>query len=517
MNAIRNAITIGSGCGNSGNKDNANAMLVSVKMNVNALSMVGTRARCAVRFVFCFAYQSLKPLKPEGGFKPFIFNFNDVDLKPYFIKRFLRFVVKRFLKSILKKGKRSRGKDTSQTSEAAVLDIQEKADAAEADLAKPVEGEEAKSVETDVAGIEAVPEPQETRRQTLPKQALICIGEYPGKILIHGKLSSLKDEVQPIFVEKSSEEVMNWGKDLLDSNMVTGLDADVDAQFWYQVSPYLADNQELFKRIRGKLEGNELGVLSVSSLWDGIGSAMSPILISKLREWNMAAVTLGLSPSRLQASTAHFNALSSIGMCLGKESAALILLGRDQLNEYVGVDRTGSVLRGNMVLNSIVEMMLAKATFVKEFSELSRSLDVKAFTVLAATGASLKVYGSLEKVLDSTTFRPLQAFDLSGASLLYVLVRLPSLLKERLTRDKIELVIADWFKDRAVLKSVYVTEPLYVEDVTDRVDLLLFVGGFDLTGMLATTKTKAEVVKTQAVKKGLIKEGEWKEIVKSIG
>src|SRR5512136_1643083 len=160
MNAIRNAITIGSGCGNSGNKDNANAMLASVKMNVNALSMVGTRARCAARFVFCFTYQSLKPLKPEGGFKPFIFNFNDVDLKPYFIKPFLRFVVKRFLKSILKKGKRSSGEDTNQTSEEAVLDVQEKVDEVEFDLAKPVEGEEAKSVESEVAGIEAVPEPQ---------------------------------------------------------------------------------------------------------------------------------------------------------------------------------------------------------------------------------------------------------------------------------------------------------------------------------------------------------------------
>ena len=502
MNAIRNAITTGSGWGNSGNRDNPNIMLASVTANVKILSIVGTRARWAARFVFCFSNQSLKP---EEGFKLFNFNFNDVDLKPYFTSLFLKFVVKKTMSS---------GRDDNgQTSEEAVLDIEEKTDTTEVDEPKSVERQGAKSVEIALANIEAV---QEIKRQVLPKQTLICIGEYPAKILIKGQLPIPKDELQQVFIDKTSEEIGKWGKDALNADQIAGLDANVDTQFWYQVMPFLAGDQELFERLRSKLENNKFGALILSSLWDGIGSAMSPTLISKLKEWKMNTVTLALFPSRLQPSAAQFNALASIGKCLAKETAALILLGRDQLDEYVGVDRTGSVIKGNIILNSIVEMMLAKTTFVLEFSEISRSFGVKTFTILAATGASLKIYGSLENILDTTLFRPLQAFDLSGASLLYVLVRLPIHLKEKLNRDKIELIIADWFKDKAVLKSVYVTEPLYVEDVNDRVDLLMFVGGFNLKDMVGVMEKKAEAVKTQAVKLGALKEEEWKEIVKSL-
>lgn len=396
------------------------------------------------------------------------------------------------------------------------MDIEEKMDSPESDEIKTVENQEANLEEVEETNIEPVPEPQETKRQILPKQAIICIGEYPAKILIKGKLPNPRDDVQLVFIDKSSDEIIKWGKEVIDADQVSGLDATVDTQFWYQVSPFLAENQQFLERLKSKLIDNKFGALILSSLWDGIGSAMSPTLISQLKEWNMNTVTLALSPSRLQPSAAHFNALSSIGKCLAKESSTLILLGRDQLNKYVGVDRTGSVIKGTMVLNSLVEMMLAKTTFVREFSEMSRSFSVKTFTILAATGASLKIYGSLENILDTTLFRPLQAFDLSGTSLLYVLVRLPFHLKEKLTRDKIELIIADWFKDKAALKSVYVTEPLYVDDLSDRIDLLMFVGGFKLKDILAVMEKKVETVKAQALKQGSIKEEEWQEIMKSL-
>ena len=438
------------------------------------------------------------------------------------MKRFLRFVVKsdfikRFFKSFQKKGVSPEGEDTGQTREEDSLNVEKHEAAAEANTIKTTENERAESVDVDTARIEPVQKAQEEKPQTLPNQALICIGEYPAKILAKGQLSNAIDAFRPIFIGKSSEGLIRFGKDALDTEKIAYLDANVDTQFWYQVSPYLAENQELFEKIRGKLEGNKYGVLTVSSLWEGIGSATSPILVSKLKEWNLNTVTLALSPSRLQPSAAHFNAFSSIGMCLAKETATVILLGRDQLNKYAGVDRTGAVIKGNMVLNSLIELMLAKTTFVNELSEISRSFNVKIFTILAATGASLRIYGSLENILDTTLFRPLQSTELISASVLYVLVRLPRDLREKLTRDRIELAVADWFKEKAILKSVYVTEPLYVEDANDRVDLLLFLGGANVKDALATMEKKGDAIKTQALKQGSIKEEDWKVIVKDLG
>jgi hypothetical protein len=160
--------------------------------------------------------------------------------------------------------------------------------------------------------------------------------------------------------------------------------------------------------------------------------------------------------------------------------------------------------------------MLTKDTLVQEISELSRAFNAKIFTILAATGASFKIYGSLENILNAALFNPFLTFDLSNASVLYVLLRMPLQFKDKLPRGKIELAVANWFKKKASLNSIYVTEPVYVEDVSDRIDVAMFVGGFDLTDMFNSLEKKVNATKNQAVKKGWIKEEEWKGIVKSL-
>ena len=52
-------------------------------------------------------------------------------------------------------------------------------------------------------------------------------------------------------------------------------------------------------------------------------------------------------------------------------------------------------------------------------------------------------------------------------------------MKDKLPRAKIELAVATWFKEKANLKTIYITEPVYVDDASDRIDVVLFVGGFD--------------------------------------
>ena len=56
---------------------------------------------------------------------------------------------------------------------------------------------------------------------------------------------------------------------------------------------------------------------------------------------------------------------------------------------------------------------------------------------------------------------------------------MPMSLKDKLPRGKIELAITNWFKEKTSLQSIYITEPIYTEDMTDRIDAVLFVGGFD--------------------------------------
>jgi hypothetical protein len=353
-------------------------------------------------------------------------------------------------------------------------------------------------------------------RPWFPKQAVICIGEYPIQILLKGPFVGKIDDILPIFIARYSDDIVKWSQFHLETYNILGLDTNIDTHFWFHVLPHITRDDAFIARLKNKPIDKLREAIMVSSIWDGIGSALLPTLISQFKAWNINSVALAVLPSKLQSSDVHFNAFSSMGICASKDFAPVLLIDRDKLESYVGVDRKGSIIRGNTVVNYILELMLAKETLVQELSELSRSFNVKIYTVLLATGASLKIYGSLENILTTALFRPLLTFDLSNASILYVLLRVPLQLKDKLPRGKIELAIANWFEKRASFKSIYVSDPIYVKDDSDRIDLVMFVGGFDVTDMFTSMEKEVSVMKNDAIERGLISKDEWQEIVKSL-
>ena len=354
-------------------------------------------------------------------------------------------------------------------------------------------------------------------KSLLPTKAVICIGEYPINILLKGSFEGKKGYgVLPIFVEKSSDDVIKWSQGRLDQSNVVGLDEDIGTHFWYDILPHFVDNESFFARIKSKPLEKLQGVIIVSSTWSGVGSALLPTLNSQFKEWNINSLTLAILPSKAQPLDGQFNTFASLGILTSKDATTIVLLDRDNLEDYTGVDRDGYAINGNDITNYLLELMLAKESFVPELNELSKSFGSKMFSVLLAPGVSLKIYGSLENMLNTTLVRPLFSFDLSTASLLYVLIRMPFNLKDKLPRGKIELAVANWFKDKANLESIYIADPVYVEDSTDRIDIAMFVGGFDTAKRFAALEKRVERMKNKAVKKGSITEEDWQLITKSL-
>ena len=349
-----------------------------------------------------------------------------------------------------------------------------------------------------------------------PPQAMISIGEYLAKILLEGHLIEKIHNVTPLFVSKSSGEIGKWGQYAIGDNLTLGLDSRVDTHYWYNVQAFTSKNDAFITRLREKAVRKQEDALVVSSLWDGIGSGLLPLMISTLVESNINSVALGILPSRLQSPDVHFNAFSSTGLCISQNLSPLLLVDRDCLEAFVGANRDGSIMKGERLISYILELMLTKGSFVPELSEYSRQLNAQMFSILPVTGASLNIYGSLENMLDSALHQPLLKFDLSSSSVLYVLIRLPQQLKEKFTRGRIELSVADWVKKKANLRSVYVSEPIYVDEVSDRIDMLLIVGGFATTAMFAAMEKKVKDAKNNAIKKGFLKENEWQGIVKTL-
>ena len=349
-----------------------------------------------------------------------------------------------------------------------------------------------------------------------PSQAMVCIGEYPIHILLKGSLMEKNDDVLPIFIDKSSKNIRKWSQSRLKPCNILGLDTKLDTYFWFHVYPTIIKDSAFTSRLKNKPIDNIRQAIIVSSIWDGIGSALLPSLSSQLKALNINSVALAVLPSKVQPPDVHFNAFASIGISVSTDFSPVLLINRDNLENYVGVNRKGVKLTGNILLNYLLELMLAKVTLVQELSELSRSFNVKFFTILSTTGASLRVYGSLENMFNTALLTPLLTFNLSSASLLYVLLRIPSHLKTKLPKENIELSIANWIKDKASLKSIYFSDPIYVEDTSDRIDVVMFVGGFDVTEVFTSMEKHVNPIKSDAINRGLLNEEEWQGIVKSL-
>jgi hypothetical protein len=154
------------------------------------------------------------------------------------------------------------------------------------------------------------------------------------------------------------------------------------------------------------------------------------------------------------------------------------------------VNREGGRLSGDLVPRYLVELLLHKEGLVRDLVKLSRSFRVELFTVLMAAGSSLEIYENLRNILDIALEQPLLDFDISTASIIYVLVKAPLRLQGRLTKGFIELEVNSWLKERLEIDVPQICEPIYVDELNDRIDVVILVGGFDTTLLFKTVRER---------------------------
>jgi hypothetical protein len=347
----------------------------------------------------------------------------------------------------------------------------------------------------------------------LPKQAIVGIGEYPIKTLLKEPNIS-REGILPIFVEKSSEDVYKWIPKGYQTHYVLGFEDDnIDTHFWYNVLPTIAKDTSIIESLKKRSTEKLHGATLFASVWDGVGSATLPALISKFKKQGVDTLSIAVMPSAIQPADAHFNAYATLQICLATEGSTVLLLGRDQLERFEGVDRKGQQIKGNIVVDYLLDLLMEKDLLVQEIAELSRTFNLKLFSAIAVTAASYQVYGSIENMLNAALHKPLFDFDLSSAKLLYALVRMPANLKDKLPRAKLDLAITNWFKERTNPQSIHITEPIYTEDTTDRIDAVLFIGGFDTAKLFAESEEKVAPLKSKAVEMGYMT-GDWQLLMK---
>ena len=177
------------------------------------------------------------------------------------------------------------------------------------------------------AGVESIEKYTDILKSLLPTRAVVSIGEYPVNILLKDTLITKKEtRVLPLFVEKSSGDVVKWGQGKLESGSIVCLDEDVDTHFWYDILPIIAKNERFYERIKNQHVEKLQGTIMIASIWKGIGSALLPSLISQFKELKVNSVALALLPSKAQPLDCQINTFASVGICTYRGTHPFCLL-----------------------------------------------------------------------------------------------------------------------------------------------------------------------------------------------
>ena len=182
------------------------------------------------------------------------------------------------------------------------------------------------------------------------------------------------------------------------------------------------------------------------------------------------------------------------------------------MEHFDGVHRKGDVLEGKLILDYIVDMLLDKENIIRELDRLSRSYGVNVYSPLLATGCSLDIYDSFRNILEITLEQPLMDFDLTTATMVYVLVRAPLSYQEDFQKGRLELEVTQWLQERIGIDIPQICEPLFVDEYGDRVDVIILVGGYDTKAKFNEVYNRIERFGKMNVDQGLVDPSEWDKI-----
>jgi len=345
---------------------------------------------------------------------------------------------------------------------------------------------------------------------------LLCLGEYAIKTVSKWPSLEKTRRIFPIFIGRSLEEIREWIGLNLDSQSIMEMGVGDQTHFWFNVLSEIKDNDRIIERLKEKSVHKREKSILAASVWDGESSGLLPFLLSKIKEWETDTISIAILPSIFQSSDDHFNTVSSIGLSLAKGTIPILLVDRENLENYIGVDRRGEILKGNAVIHYLLELIFSKESLIRELNELSEIFEVNNFTVLLASGASLRIYGSLKNIFKSLLFRPLLNFNLSSSTICYILLRIPADMKEIMTKEMVEKEFSDWIGEKASFDSLEVSDPIYVNERNDRVDIAVFLGGFSKNETFMQMSKKSADMARNAILRGFIERDEWEKILRSL-
>jgi hypothetical protein len=346
----------------------------------------------------------------------------------------------------------------------------------------------------------------------IPSQIAISVGQYAYKSLIDSRKFYRADSpaLLQIIHRKEAELIVGATRD--DSGKTILFDTAFEPHYWFDINTFLLGDPAFQAAFKESLFDYQEEFVIMGFLGEGVTAGALPVINKHLVLAEKDTVLVSVFPSVTYSSDVLFNAFSSLGLLLSQGYGPVLLLDKGRLDSFISVNREGDRLSGDLVPRYLVELLLDKEGIVRDLVKLSSSFKADLFTVLMASGSSLEIYESLRNILDITLEQPLLDFDISTASIVYVLVKAPLRLQGMLTKGFIELEVNSWLKERLGIEVPQICEPVYADELNDRIDVVILVGGFDTCPLFETVSERVSRFDNLIKEHGFYDLGIWEKI-----
>lgn len=237
-------------------------------------------------------------------------------------------------------------------------------------------------------------------------------------------------------------------------------------------------------------------IIVVAGMGGGTGSGVGPFVIYTVKETNPRAHTfaLAVSPSRAETDQYHFNAYSGISSLLHFEDKpnadVIVILNYDELQRVTGVGPSGDEIKGEGLILALLRMLgldigHAGAT---RLARLSQDLGIQAYVPCLGMGRSMEIFGSLSNILESASLLPMGPIDKASVMAAYLLIRISDRLSDMLPDRVVNELFDKWAKTNFPQLKASLCLITRLEELSDRVDVCILLGGDSLDNTLGETK-----------------------------
>ena len=326
------------------------------------------------------------------------------------------------------------------------------------------------------------------------------IGDFGSQTLLSFKNSIHPERLNHLLVdfidsEKNSSDSTESTSN--DSNYYL-IDEDYDSNIntWSEFENTFSEFDKFEDKIRRVGINNNIDeqtAIITGSIGETLVSGLTLPLIKKIKHINpkSSRIVLASLPSDNDTDQVQFNAYCGISRLVKNQKTSgdmLIVLQGNALNKMVGIDRSGKKLGYEILVPRILSLLTSNGHAINNLGKMAKSLKVLAFSPVYVYGRSYEIYDNLKNILDDAAFFPLSPFQYESIILSIVVIRVPESVLNIVSAKRLENDYNAWNRKRFPSLKESLIQIVPVKENSDRLDVLLLLGGAKLENIVETVK-----------------------------